>query len=283
MVGYFVMSGRFSRSWDLIKYSATVLKKDSELLIFPLFSSIAAIFVFASFVPLFIEPPEAEQDTYYLAVLGGLYLAEYFVIIFFNSALVGAAMIRMQGGNPGIGDGLRIAWSRFWQILGYAMIAATVGLLLRAIGQRLGFIGRIFAGLSGIAWTVTTFLVVPVLVSRDIGPVDAVRESAALLKKTWGENLISSAGLGLIFYLIYLLLFGLVMFTAYTAFGAGNTELATGIAIVGVLVAILVGLFQAALQGIISAALYRYATDGQSSAGISTESLSHAFAPKNGV
>jgi hypothetical protein len=283
------MADRFSRSWELIKYSAAVLKTDSELLVFPFFSSIAAIIVLASFAPLFIEPPQTEQDTYYFVVLGGLYLAEYFVIIFFNSALVGAAMIRMRGGNPGIADGLRIAWSRFWQIFGYAMMAATVGVLLRVVGQRLGFVGRILVGLTGIAWTVATYLVVPVLVSRNVGPVDAVKESASLLRKTWGENLISSAGLGMVFYLVYVLLFGLVSFLAYAAAGAGNTELAIGIAAVGVLAAILIGLFQAALQGIISAALYQYATDGPSDkslnngrpgAGIPPEALSRAFAPK---
>ena len=108
------MAGRFSISWELIKSSAAVLNKDRELLIFPLLSSIAAIAVLASFVPLFLEPPEIDRDEYFVLVLGGLYLAEYFVIFFFNSALVGAALIRLEGGNPGIGDGLRIAWSRFW-------------------------------------------------------------------------------------------------------------------------------------------------------------------------
>jgi hypothetical protein len=93
------MFKRFSNSWQLVKYSAGILKKDSELLVFPLISSIAAILVLASFIPLFIATPESEENSINMVVLFGLYLAEYFVIFFFNSALIGAAMIRMDGGN----------------------------------------------------------------------------------------------------------------------------------------------------------------------------------------
>jgi hypothetical protein len=274
------MAGRFERSWYLIKYSAAVIRQDSELMVFPLLSSIAAVLVFASFVPLFIQAPETEQVDLNLVLLGGLYLAEYFVIFFFNSALVGAALIRMDGGNPGVGDGLRIAWSRFWQIFGYALIAATVGVILRTVGQRLGFVGRMVAGLSGIAWTEATYLAEPVLVSRDVGPIDAVKESATLLKRTWGENLIANAGLGLVFNLIYIMLFGITSFLAYAAFTRGIMELAIGIAAVGFIALLLIGLFQAALQGIVSAALYRFATEGKDDDGLPAAALSHAFAPK---
>jgi hypothetical protein len=274
------MAGRFERSWYLIKYSAAVIRQDSELMVFPLLSSIAAVLVFASFVPLFIQAPETEQVDLNLVLLGGLYLAEYFVIFFFNSALVGAALIRMDGGNPGVGDGLRIAWSRFWQIFGYALIAATVGVILRTVGQRLGFVGRLVAGISGIAWTVATYLAVPVLVSRDVGPIDAVKESATLLKRTWGENLIANAGLGLVFNLGYIMLFGITSSLAYAAYTRGIMELAIGIAAVGFIALLLLGLFQAALQGIVSAALYRFATEGKDDDGLPAAALSHAFAPK---
>jgi hypothetical protein len=124
------------------------------------------------------------------------YLVQYSIIFFFNCALVGAAMIRLDGGDPTVRDGLRIASSRIVQIIGYAAIAATVGLILRLIEERAGFIGRWIAGLIGLAFTVATFLTVPILVSRDVGPVEAVKESAALLKKTWGENIIGNGGMG---------------------------------------------------------------------------------------
>jgi hypothetical protein len=105
------------------------------------------------------------------------YLSQYFVIFYFNAALVGAAMIRLEGGDPTVADGLRIAKSKIAVILGYALTAATVGRLLRTLQGRVGFIGRIAVGLLGVGWTIATYLVVPVLVNRDVGPIDAIKES----------------------------------------------------------------------------------------------------------
>jgi hypothetical protein len=282
------MFSRFSRSWELVKVSLNVLKKDKELLIFPLFSSIAAVAVLASFLPLFdigsiAEPTtatavEGDGETINLIVFGAFYFVEYFVIFFFNTALVGAAMIRMNGGDPTIGDGLRIATSKIDKILGYALIAATIGLLLRAIAERIGFIGRIVVGLLGAGWTIASFLTVPILVSKDIGPIDAVKESASLLKKTWGENLITTTGFGLVFWLIYIGLFFFVGSVAYAI--AGNGELLIAWLVVGAVAFMLTGLLHAALQGIFSAALYRYATDGEVGEGFDTDTLSHVFASK---
>ncbi|HRQ35997.1 MAG TPA: DUF6159 family protein, partial [Chiayiivirga sp.] len=193
------MFERFSRSWSLIKASAGVLAKDRELLLFPLLSAICTLIVAAAFVlPMFglgaLDGLREDSGggvslaVYVVAFL--FYLVQYFVIFFFNSALVGAAMIRLDGGDPTLRDGLRIAGSKALPILGYAAIAATVGMVLRAIQERAGWIGNIVVGLLGVAWTVASFMVVPVLVSRNIGPVDAIKESALLLKNTWGENLI---------------------------------------------------------------------------------------------
>jgi hypothetical protein len=201
-------------------------------------------------------------------------------VFFFNTALVGAAMIRMQGGDPTVRDGLAIAFSKIGVIFGYAMIAATVGVILRTVAEKLGAIGRFVTGLIGLAWTVATYLAVPVLASRDVGPIEAVKESAALLKKTWGENIISNVGLGFVFGLIYL---ALAAMTIFAFAGLSEVEIkswAVGTAIAGVLAIIVVALIQAALQGIFSAALYRYATEGESGAGETDELLRHAFARK---
>lgn len=276
------MGGRFSRSWQMVRHSAVILRQDRELMVFPLLSSIAAFLVLVSFIPLF-DPGATttdEQNPINIIALGLLYLAEYFVMFFFNTALVGAAMIRMDGGDPTVSDGLRIAWSKVGQIFGYAMIAATVGVLLRAIGERFGMLGRLIAGLFGVAWTVASFLAIPVLVSRDIGPLDAVRESASLLKRTWGENVISNAGIGLVFMLVYVLAFAVVGIMVSLVFTTGNMALILGIIIVSVVGLILIGLLQAALQGIFSAVLYRFATDGQDTGGFSADALTRAFAPK---
>lgn len=280
------MFARFSRSWELIKASGAVLRQDKELLLFPFFSAIAALLVAASFIlPLtasgvFEQLDSKSLDAATMVYLFLFYLCQYFVIFFFNSALVGAAMIRLDGGDPTVRDGLRIARSRIVQILGYAAIAATVGLILRAIEERAGFIGRWIVALLGVAFTVATFLTVPVLVSRNVGPVDAVKESATLLKKTWGENVIGNAGIGLLFFVFHLCLIGIGLVFVFGAVQTGNTSLVILVAAMLVIAAITLALVQSALQGVYSAALYRYATDGNVGAEFSGTLLKEAFRAK---
>lgn len=204
----------------------------------------------------------------------------YHSIFFFNTALVGAAMIRLEGGDPTLADGLRIARSKIGVILGYAAIAATVGLILKALEERAGAIGRIVVGLVGVAWTLATFLVVPVLVARDVGPLDAVKESVDLLKRTWGENIAGNVGIGLAFGL---LTFAVVLAVVALVVGAavvGGAQLAIVVGVLGALAIAFVAVLQAALSGIYSAALYRYAVDGQAPAGFGTGQLENAFRPK---
>jgi hypothetical protein len=280
------MFTRISRSWELIKASGAVLRQDKELLLFPFFAAVAALLVGASFiVPLavsgaFEQSGRESFDAAYMVILFLFYLTQYFVIFFFNSALVGAAMIRLDGGDPTVSDGLRIARSRIVQILGYAAIAATVGLILRAIEERAGFIGRWIAGLLGLAFTVATFLTVPILVSRDVGPVDAVKESAVLLKKTWGENIIGNAGMGLVFFLFYIAVIGIGTLFVFGVAQTGNAALIIVATVTLVLAVIGLALVQTALQGVYSAALYRFATTGSAGAAFSGTLLSEAFRPK---
>jgi hypothetical protein len=205
------------------------------------------------------------------------YLVQYFVIFFFNSALVGAAMIRLDGGDPTVRDGLRIAGSKALPILGYAAIAATVGMILRAIQERASFVGKLVSGFLGVAWTLASFLVVPVLVSRDVGPIDAVKESALLLKKTWGENLIGQGGVGLVFGLVFvgLMLVGVAAIVAVAS--TGNGMLIGLVAAIVIVALLLAALIQAALSGIYSAALYRYAVGAGDSAGFDAQLLGQAF------
>lgn len=277
------MFDRISRSWTLVKASAAVLRSDKELLLFPVISAFATLLVLATFMVPVLGLKLFEGDTIgpLGAVVGFLfYLCQYFVIFFFNTALVGAAMIRLEGGDPTLADGLRIARSKIGVILGYAAIAATVGLILKALEERAGAIGRIVVGLVGVAWTLATFLVVPVLVARDVGPLDAVKESVDLLKRTWGENIAGNVGIGLAFGL---LTFAVVLAVVALVVGAavvGGAQLAIVVGVLGALAIAFVAVLQAALSGIYSAALYRYAVDGQAPAGFGTGQLENAFRPK---
>lgn len=280
------MAGRFSISFALVKASARVLQLDKELMVFPLMSGVATILVTASFIaPIFwVGGPqifgEGDNVSYAAYAFGFLfYLVQYTVIFFFNAALVGAALIRLDGGDPTVGDGLAIASKRMGSILGYAAIAATVGMLLRAISERSGMLGKIAVGLLGMAWTLTTYLTVPVLVTKDIGPIDAIKESAAIFKRTWGEQVIGNFGMGWAVTIIAVvwtaLSIGIIMGMA--SLGMGMSILAAvGIMLLGY---VLLALVASALNGIYTAALYRYAMTGDTGM-FDAQIMGNAFRPK---
>ena len=188
--------------------------------------------------------------------------------------------MRLRGEPTSVAAGFAIARSKLVHILGYALIAATVGMLLRMLQERLGFIGRLVIGLLGLAWTVATFLVVPVLASEEVGPVDAVKRSVALLRQTWGENLIGNAGLGVVFGLLMfvaILVSAVLVALAVASHSVVAVVAAAALVVIGLT---LLGLVQASLQGIYSAALFRYAETGQVGAGFDQAMLEQAFKPK---
>lgn len=282
------MFEKIATSWSLVKASATVLKADKELMVFPLVSAVALLLVSASFfVPVFaldygsmLDTEAGHPTTAGYVLLFAFYVVQYSVIFFFNTALVGAAMIRLDGGDPTVGDGLRIATSKLSTILGYAVLAATVGVVLRAISERSGAIGKFIVGLFGVAWSMATYLVVPVLVTRDVGPIEAVKESAAILKRTWGEQVVGNVGIGLVFLIpfIGLIVVGGLLIAAVATTGS-LLLIGTVIALVVVAV-LLLALAQATLKGIYAAAVYRYATKGEAGGAFDSGTLQHAFVQK---
>lgn len=276
------MFGKFSRSWGLVKASASVLRADKELMLFPILSSIATLLVLATFaLPVFALKLFANGFNVFGALLGFVfYFCQYSVIVFFNSALVAAATIRLEGGDPTFSDGIRAAKARLPAILGYAAIAATVGVLLQSLKNRdNNVIVRLIGSGLGMAWTLATFLVVPVLVNRNVGPIDALKESVALLKKTWGENAIGNVGIGAAFGLITMLV---VLAGIIATLLAWQISAGAGIAVAALfLVCVLVlGVIQAALSGIYSAVLYRYAVSHEAPAEFRGLALESAFASK---
>jgi Family of unknown function (DUF6159) len=277
--------GRFARSWALVKLCWRVLQQDKELVVFPIVSTIGVLIVTASFVvPGFftgfwqgVSDNGAGVGLWVLIVL--FYLVQYLVIIFFNAALVSAAIIRLEGGDPTLGGGLRGAWSHIGAILGYAAIAATVGLVLQMLRERAGFAGAIIAALGGMAWNIITFLVIPVLVVEGVGPITAIKRSAGLLKKTWGEQIIGSAGIGLVFGLLGLAVAVIGIGLGVLVMSAGIVGLGIAVIAVAVIAIMVISLLGATLRGIYSAALYEYAVGGETGA-FDRETLAGAFQPK---
>lgn len=274
--------GKITRTWSLMSECWQVLKQEKSLLVFPLISGICCLLVLASFaVPIFLtgawHPPSRNamtvQQIAYYGTLFAFYAANYFIVVFFNAAMVACAAIRLGGGTPKVGDGLRAAAARLPVIAGWALVSATVGMFLRFIEDRSDKIGQIVAGLLGTAWTVVSFLVVPILVIENKGPIEALKDSANLLKRTWGEQLISNFSFGLIFFVLSIPAFALIFF----GFFLGGMLLGLVCAGSAAVYLLTLALIQSALQAIFQTALYLYARDGQVPAGFRAEALAGAL------
>jgi hypothetical protein len=207
-------------------------------------------------------------------------LIGYAIIFYFNCALAGAVLMHFDGQEPTLGDGLRIAAERRWSILGYAVIAATVGLVFSVLRERLGNAGRLISWIGDIAWGLATFFVVPILVTRKIGPIAAIRESGALFRRTWGEQVVGQAGVGVFGFVLLLgaaIVGGaIVLLTAVTGVTA---LLIVGIAIAAIVIGAALAA-AAALGSVYRVALYRYATGASTAGPFQPDALRAAFAPK---
>jgi hypothetical protein len=276
---------RFHRSWELAGECLRLLREDKALLVLPMLSTLAIVVLTASFaVPLApaLGLHLGRGSTPGLSTLGYValflfYWLQYAVIIFFNTALVEVAMRRFDGEDAHIADGLRRAASLLPVILVYAAIAASVGMLLRLIAERVGFLGRIVVGLIGFTWSVATALVVPVLAAENVGPIEAIGRSGELIKKAWGEDIIGNVGMGLVFGVIMVLTVLGGGALVLVAFGAHSISLGVLLLVLLILAVCLLALAQATLQGIYSAALYRYANGDTATGGIDKNLLDGAF------
>ena len=279
------MFERISNGIALAKQCFRVLMLDKELLLFPLMSGVSCIAVLASFVaPLWgsdlvapiVNDGQLPKDPLAWVVLAAFYFVNYFVIVFFNSALVACAIIRLKGGNPGVGDGLRASMARLPQICGWAAVSASVGLILRIVESRSERAGQILASVLGLAWTITTYFVIPVLVVEKVGPIEATKRSLSVVRKTWGEAMTANFGIGIVTFLGLLpgiaAIFGGGMLLGNGAAGAG-----IAVMICGGCWLLLVSLISSALNTILLGALYLYAAEGQVPEGFDQGVLGNAF------
>ncbi len=280
------MFERLSTGWHLARQSLHVLRLDKELLLFPILSGLACLLVLASFAaPLWYTDALSEitdegavsENPLALVVLFAFYAVNYFVIVFFNSALVACAMIRFRGRNPTLADGFRAASRRLPQIAGWALVSATVGLILRLIESRSERAGQFVSAILGTAWTITTYFVVPVLVVEKAGPVEAFQRSVSLMKRTWGESLSASFSTGFLSFLISLPGVAVVVGGVFLM-STGATAVASVVLGLGVCLLIAASLVSSAMNSVVLAALYLYAADGEIPDCFDRGLIEHAFA-----
>lgn len=279
------MFDRIRRSWQLTCDSWGVLRSNKRFMMFPFLSTLAAVLVLISFaVPLYVVRDKwvdvgGGTPPWLYVVIFAFYLVNYFVMIFFNAALVHCALMKMNGEDPSVGDGIRAAMSRFPQILAWAVVSATVGLILKAIENAHEKAGYWISLILGAVWTAMTYFVVPVIVVEQAGPFKAIGRSTSIIKKTWGEAIIGHFGIGIISFLLFLpvLLLGMVTFVLWTKVGV---SVGVMMFVVTLVAAVIWMAASSALSGIYLTALYQFAAYDKVPEGFSDEAMRGAFYTK---
>ena len=276
-------------TWELMKSAWQVLMRDKVLLLFPVVSGVACFLVLLTFIVPAIGiggggMGRLAQGTGGVAgyvLLFGYYLCNFFVIFYFNAALVDFVATRLRGGEPTVGASLRAASACIPQIAMWAVISSTVGLVLNVLQRRSGFLGKIVMSLLGVAWTLVTYFVVPFIIIERKGAFEAVSGSKELLAKTWGKQLISGLGYGVIGFL--LVIPALVVFVvAVIVVAVSHGQHVASMASIGVLAMIYLiglGIVLSTLRAIFGVVLYLYAKTGEAPQGFNTANLRGAIQP----
>jgi hypothetical protein len=199
---------RLSKGWELSLNIFTVLRENRQLILFPILSGLSMLLVVSSFFMILfassgwdimeIDTLKEQGTVVNYSILFGYYVVNYFIVVFFNTALIHCTHLYFQGQRPTVGEGLRFAVGRIGVIFAWAVFAGTVGTILRIIQDRVGFLGKIITGLIGVAWSIATFFVVPVIAYENVGPLAAFRRSTSMMKEKWGESIGATFSFGII-------------------------------------------------------------------------------------
>jgi hypothetical protein len=273
--------GRARRGFRLAAESLRLLGADPELIALALFGVVAFIAIsFGLFVAVFGHVPVTQDfrgGRYFLVF--PIFAVGSIVPLFTNAAIVGAATIRLQGGEPTLRDGLRLARAKFPKLVCWWLVSVTVGFFLHAVLARLRLAGRLASLTFGVTWSLATVFVIPTLLYEPVGALDAVRRSASLFKQRWGEEVAGTGSIGLAVSLVML---PVMVLCFVAAAAAGVPPKYFFVLWMVVLSAVMVPV--SALGSVFNAALYRYAVSGEALGPFSESDLGHAYKykPKHG-
>ena len=206
---------RLSNGWTIAMTSFKVLKANKQLIVFPLLSGLSMVLIIGSFITFILAGAGWDFDNLrdsglnnamgYVLLLF-FYIVNYFVVVFFNMALMHCTKLYFDGEEASVQAGIKFSFSRIGVIFSWAVFAGTVGFVLKVIQENLGSIGKIITGIIGIVWSIATFFVVPVIAYEKLGPIGAFKRSVELMKEKWGESLGASFSFGLIQFLAIILM-----------------------------------------------------------------------------
>lgn len=271
--------GRMKRGWELAKVSWAILRSDRSLGAFPVLAGISALLLAAAF-----GAPTAVLFHEDMTVLGvivaavGVYFVT-FAAVFFNVALAAAAGQVLDGEDATVASGVAVARANLRAVAGWAAMVASVNIIVRALQERAGPIGDILLGGLLVAWTLVTFLAVPVIAAEGTGPIQTLKRSAGIFKDRWGEQITGQFAIGGIVFLVAILP---ALVLAGIGVATGSVVAMVVLIAIAVIVIIVASIVSAALSQIFAVALYRYAIGEGSLGRFSEAQLAASVAPRKG-
>ncbi len=249
--------GRIARGWYLATVSLRVVRSDGTLSVLVVLGGIASGATALGFlVPAAVAYSIEEKWLAGVIAVVGVYLATL-VATYFAVALAAACAEVLDGRNATVRGGTAVASAHLGAISGWALVLTTVNLVIQALRSRAGIIGSLLLGAATVAWGLATFLVVPIVALEGLGPLAALERSTSLFRQKWGEQLVGTASIGVLFALL-----GTVPAVALMllGFASGSTAVTVALVVIGVLIAVVAGVLGSAARAVFSVALYRYAS-----------------------
>ena len=251
------MAGTNVTGKAVLQASLGLFRQDRQMLWLPVLSTVTALVSFA----VVTVPIVAFAGRSGIAVLVGLALGSVVATaatVIFNVALCFAATDRIEGRRPTVGGALGQAWRRRGVVLRWAVLSAMVGTVIRMLEQRLGLVGRIIGVAGGLAWTVATYLVIPVLAFEDVGPIEALTRSSSLFRQRFGTVARGALRFGFLFVGLSLVAVAVIVVGA-VASARGAAPIGVPVVVLGVAGLIGVGMYAAAAGMYMRTILYRFA------------------------
>ncbi len=273
---------RMGNGWKLGMASFGIIRENPTLMLFPVLSGASLLFIcltfFGSIAAVFGFQMEAffarfETGGEWLAyvALFIFYLINFTIVVFFNVGLIHCTRLIMEGREAKVGDGIAYSISRIEAIVSWALLAATVGVVLKTLEERLGFIGQLIIGIVGIVWSIATFFVVPVVAYENVSPIEAVKRSATIMKEKWGEAIGANFSFGLFYILgiVAIVVISVLLFFVHPIVAV----------VAGVLSFLFLATAVSAAKTVFLAAIYRH-VNGEPVEYYDSEVLDNVFAPK---
>lgn len=293
---------RWATSKSLARSAWRVLKLDNKLAKIPLLSALATLTLaaIAGLVVLFttrytqtgsdftVAGPLVSASWVALLFYAVVYFALTFVGVYFSAALIAGLLERYKGGAPTVRSALAAAHAHRVSLLKFSMLTGTVGYVLQAVEEHSPLAGRVATWVVGAAWSVASMFAVPVIVSgkEEVGPLAATRQSVEIIKKTWGESAILTVGVGLVaalttgLFVFVMAALGFIGSIVLTAVHASSVAVGVGAGALG-FVAVLgicgLALLFTLLSAVVKAAIYHYATTGETPAGFERDIIRSSF------